>query len=277
MIEQGRQIELKIAKRSTFGLFLSDEAGEEVLLPNKYCRDEMKPGDSLMVFAYKDSEGRLVATTLKPKILLHEFALLKVTAVTAVGAFMDWGLEKELMVPFREQKQNMEENRWYIVYLDLDKKTDRLYASNRLERFLQNEKISVKEGEEVTLVVQQKTDMGYSVIINHQHKGLIYDNQIFRQIKVGDCLKGYVQKVREDKKIDISLQALGFRNFNDSNSQIVFSKLEESGGFLALNDKSSPEEIYAQFGISKKAFKKSIGALYKQKLVLIQPDGIKLV
>lgn len=277
MIEQGRQIELKIAKRSTFGLFLSDESGEEVLLPNKYCSEEMKPGDSLTVFAYKDSEGRLVATTLKPKILLHEFALLKVTAVTAVGAFMDWGLEKELMVPFREQKQNMEENRWYIVYLDLDKKTDRLYASNRVERFLQNDQITVKEGEEVTLVVQQKTDMGYSVIINHRHKGLIYDNQIFRQIKVGDCLRGYVQNLREDQKIDISLQPIGFRNFNDSNSRIIYRKLEESGGFLALNDKSSPEEIYTQFGISKKAFKKSIGALYKQRLILIEPDGIKLV
>lgn len=277
MIEQGKQIELKIIKRATFGLFLGDESGEEVLLPNKYCSDEMKPGDQTTVFVYKDSEGKKIATTLTPKIFLHEFALLKVMAVTAVGAFMDWGLEKELMVPFREQKQKMEPSRWYIVYLDLDLKSDRLYASNRVERFLQNEQITVKEGEEVALVVLQKTDMGYSVIINHVHKGLIFDNEIFREIRIGDKLRGYVKRIREDQKIDVSLQAIGFRNFNDSNSELIYKKLEENDGFLAFTDKSSPEEIYSQFGISKKAFKKSLGALYKQKLIEIQPGGIKLL
>ena len=275
MIEQGKQIELKIIKRATFGLFLGDESGEEVLLPNKYCSDEMKPGDQTSVFIYKDSEGKKIATTLTPEIFLHEFALLKVTAVTAVGAFMDWGLEKELMVPFREQKQKMEPGRWYIVYLDLDLKSDRLYASNRVERFLQNEQITVKEGEEVALVVLQKTDMGYSVIINHVHKGLIFDNEIFREIRVGDKLRGYVKRIREDQKIDVSLQAIGFRNFNDANSELIYKKLEENDGFLAFTDKSTPEEIYSRFGISKKAFKKSLGALYKQKLIDIQPDGIK--
>lgn len=277
MIEQGKEIDLKISKRATFGLFLKDESGEEVLLPNKYCSEEMKPGDSVKVFVYKDTEGRRVATTMIPKIYLHEFALLKVSAVTGVGAFMDWGLEKELMVPFREQKQKMEAGRWYIVYLDLDKKTDRLYASNRLERFLQNEQISVKEGEEVELVVQQKTDLGYSVIINHVHKGLIYDNQIFREIRIGDKLRGFVKKVRADQKIDISLQALDFHSFNDSNSRLIVHKLEENGGFLAVTDKSSPEEISLQFGISKKAFKKSLGALYKNRIIEIRPDGIKLI
>ena len=277
MIEQGKEIKLIISKRATFGLFLKDESGEEVLLPNKYCSEEMKPGTPVRVFVHKDSEGRKVATTQTPKILLHEFALLKVTAVTGVGAFLDWGLEKELMVPFREQKQKMEVGRWYIVFLDLDEKTDRLYASNRVERYLQNDQISVKEGEEVVLVVQQKTDMGYSALINHKHKGLIYDNQIFSEIRIGDRLKGYVQKIREDQKIDISLQPIGFRNFNDSNSQLIYSKLEENGGFLAITDKSSPEDIYAQFGISKKAFKKSLGALYKQRMIDIRPDGIKLL
>lgn len=275
MIEQGKQIELKIIKRATFGLFLGDESGEEVLLPTKYCSEEMKPGDQIKVFVYKDSEGKKIATTLTPKIYLHEFALLKVSAVTGVGAFMDWGLEKELMVPFREQKQKLEVGRWYIVYLDLDLKSDRLYASNRVERFLQNDQLSVKEGEEVALVVLQKTDMGYSVIINHAHKGLIFENEIFREIRVGDKLRGYVKRIREDQKIDISLQAIGFRNFNDANSELIYKKLEENEGFLAFTDKSTPEEIYAQFGISKKAFKKSLGALYKQKLIDIQPDGIK--
>jgi len=277
MIDQGKEIELNIAKRATFGLFLADESGEEVLLPKKYCSEDMKPGDQVRVFVYKDSEGKKVATTLTPFIFLNEFALLKVTAVTGVGAFLDWGLEKELMVPFREQKQKMEVGRWYIVYLDLDLKSDRLYASNRVERFLQNEELSVKEGEEVDLVVLQKTDMGYSVIINHAHKGLIFDNEIFREIRVGDRLRGYVKHIREDKKIDISLQAIGFRNFNDANSELIYKKLEENDGFLAYTDKSSPEEIYSQFGISKKAFKKSLGALYRKKLIEISPDGIKLL
>ena len=277
MIDQGKEIELNIAKRATFGLFLADESGEEVLLPNKYCSEDMKPGDKVRVFVYKDSEGKKVATTLTPFILLNEFALLKVTAVTGVGAFLDWGLEKELMVPFREQKQKMEVGRWYIVYLDLDLKSDRLYASNRVERFIQNEELSVKEGEEVDLLVLHKTDLGYSVIINHAHKGLIFDNEIFREIRVGDRLRGYVKHIREDKKIDVSLQPIGFRNFNDANSELIYKKLEENDGFLACTDKSSPEEIYSQFGISKKAFKKSLGALYRKKLIEIRPDGIKRI
>jgi predicted RNA-binding protein (virulence factor B family) len=277
MIEQGKHIELKIAKRATFGLYLADASGEEVLLPNKYCSDEMTPGDTIEVFVYKDSEGKKVATTLTPKIFINEFALLEVTAVTGVGAFLDWGLEKELMVPFREQKQKLEMGRWYIVYLDLDKKSDRLYASNRVERFLQNDQISVKEGDKVALVVLQKTDLGYSVIINHAHKGLIFDNEIFQEIRVGDRLNAYVKKIRDDQKIDISIQPIGFRKFNDSNSELIFKKLEENDGFLAVTDKSSPDEIYSQFGISKKAFKKSLGALYKQRKIDIQPDGIKLI
>jgi len=277
MIEQGKYIGLKIEKRATIGLYLADESGEEVLIPKKYCTKEMKPGGQIEVFVYKDSEGKKVATTLKPKIFIHEFALLKVTAVTDVGAFLDWGLEKELMVPFREQKQKMEQDRWYIVYLDLDTKTDRLYASNRVERFLQNDQISVKDGEEVSLVVLHKTDLGYSVIINHAHKGLIFDNEIFQEIRVGDKLSGYVKNIRDDQKIDISLQPIGFRKFNDANSELIYKKLEENDGFLAITDKSSPEDIYSQFGISKKAFKKSLGALYKQRKIEIQPEGIKLL
>ena len=180
MIEQGRNIELKIAKRATFGLFLTDGSGEEILLPNKYCSEEMKPGGNITVFAYRDSEGKKVATTLIPKIFIHEFALLKVTSVTTVGAFLDWGLEKELMVPFREQKQKMTEGRWHIVYLDLDKKSDRLYASNRVERFLQNENIALKEGEEVDLVVFQKTDLGYS---DPEKRLKAYRNSLFFELQ----------------------------------------------------------------------------------------------
>jgi len=275
-MEQGKFTKLTIVKRSSFGLFLGNDTGEEVLLPNRYCSENMKPGMELEVFIYRDSEDRAVATTLIPKLTLHEFSLLKVTAVSEVGAFLDWGLEKELLVPFREQRQKMEAGRWYIVYMDLDEKTDRLYASNRLERFLSNENLSLSEGEEVALLVLQKTDLGYTVIINHLHKGLVFDNKIFQELHIGDRLKGYVKKIREDHKIDISLQAIGYRKFNDANSELIYNQLSEHKGFLPFTDKSSPEEIQNQFGISKKAFKKAIGALYRQKKISISSDGIRL-
>ena len=276
MIEIGKYIDLKILRKTSVGFFLGDEEGEEVLLPNKYCPENMKLEEELKVFVYRDSSEKKVATTLIPKISLHEFALLEVSSVSGVGAFLDWGLEKELMVPFREQRQKMEEGRWYIVYLDLDEKTDRLYASNRIEKFLQNEAVSLSIGEEVELLVLQKTDLGYSVIVNHAYKGLIYENEIFQELNIGDRLKGYVKNLREDNKIDISIHPLGYKNFNDANSELIFNALIEHEGFLPFTDRSTPEEIYSQFGISKKAFKKSIGALYKQRKIDIQSQGIKL-
>ncbi len=276
MIAQGKSCKLKIIKRASFGLYLGDGSGEEVLLPKKYCSDEMKPEGEVGVFVYRDSEGRKVATTLSPKILINEFALLQVSAVSEVGAFLDWGLEKDLMVPFREQRQKMEVGRWYIVYLDIDLKTDRLYASNRVEKFLQNDDISIKEGDEVDVLVLQKTDLGYTVIINNAHKGLIFDNEIFKELSIGENLKGYVKKIREDNKIDVTIQPIGYRNVIDVNSETIYKILVENAGFIAITDKSTPEEIYSQFGMSKKAFKKSIGALYKQRIISLQPDGIKL-
>jgi len=267
---------LSIIKRSSFGLYLGDGSGEEILLPKKYCTDEMKPEGEVDVFIYRDSEGRKVATTSNPKISLHEFALLQVNAVTGVGAFMDWGLEKDLMVPFREQKQKLVERRWYIVYLDIDPKTDRLYASNRIERFLQNDKITVREGDEVGILIWQKTDIGYNVIINNIHKGLIFDNEVFTTLRIGDRLPGFVKKIREDGKIDVAIQAAGYRNTNDANSELILNQLKKNEGFLPLTDKSNPDEIYSILGISKKAFKRSIGALYKQKLITLETRGIKL-
>lgn len=276
MIKQGEISRLSIIKRSSFGLYLGDGSGEEILLPNKYCTDEMKPEGEVDVFIYRDSEGRKVATTSHPKISLHEFALLQVNAVTGVGAFMDWGLEKDLMVPFREQKQKLVERRWYIVYLDIDPKTDRLYASNRIERFLQNDKITVREGDEVGILIWQKTDIGYNVIINNIHKGLIFDNEVFTTLRIGDRLPGFVKKIREDGKIDVAIQAAGYRNTNDANSELILNQLKKNEGFLCLTDKSNPDEIYSILGISKKAFKRSIGALYKQKLITLETRGIKL-
>lgn len=276
MIEIGQYNELAILRETSVGLFLGDESGEDVLLPNKYRPEKFEIGDKIEVFVYRDHEERKVATNLEPKILLNDFALLKVTAVTEVGAFMDWGLEKELMVPFNEQRQKMEEGRWYLVYMMLDKKTDRLFASNKIDKFLQNEVLTVKEGDAVDLVVMQKTDLGFSVIIDNVHKGLIYENEIFKKLNVGDKLSGFVKKIREDNKVDVSLHPIGYENFNDTNSELIFNKLIDNKGFLAVTDQSSPEDIYAQFGISKKAFKKAVGSLFKQRKITLEKTGIRL-
>lgn len=278
LIPIGHHQQLTILRHTSVGLFLGDEEGEEdVLLPNKYCPEDFTIGEKLRVFVYLDHEERKVATNIEPKIKLHEFAFLQVTAVSSVGAFLDWGMEKELLVPFREQRQNMEVGRWYIVYMDIDKLTDRLYATNKLEKRLQNEDLTIQEGEEVNLMVMKKTDLGYSVIVNQQHEGLIFDNEIFRQLHIGDKLKGYVKRIRDDHKLDISLSPIGFENFNDTNCEVILNELKEQNGFLPLADKSSPDEIYEILEMSKKAFKKAIGTLYKQRKIVIEPDGIRLI
>ncbi len=278
MIPIGQHQDLTILRHTTVGLFLGDEDGDEdVLLPNKYCPENFEIGVKINVFVYRDHEERIIATNLKPKILLHQFALLRVTSVSNIGAFMDWGLEKELLVPFREQRQKMEEGRWYIVYLDLDKKTDRLYATNKIEKRLKNEPLTVIEGEAVDLIIMKKTDLGFSVIVNQLHEGLIFDSDIFTKLNIGDKIRGYVKQIRDDNKIDISLQPIGFENFNDPNCELILNKLKAQKGFLPITDKSTPEEIHSKFGISKKAYKKAIGTLYKQRKIILQPDGIKLV
>lgn len=277
MIEVGKYNELKILRHTSVGLYLGDESGEDVLLPNKYCPENYDLDDIIKVFVYRDYEDRKIATNLTPKVFLNEFAFLRVVAVADVGAFLDWGLEKDLMVPFKEQRQKMEEGRWYVVYLDLDKETDRLYASNKIEKLLKNDVLTIKKGEEVDLLVMQKTDIGFSVIVNNVHKGLIFENEIFKELNIGDKLTGFVKKIRDDNKIDISIQPIGYDNFNDPNMDLIYSTLSENKGFLTITDKSSPDEIYLQFGISKKAFKKAIGSLYKQRKITIQPKGIRLI
>lgn len=278
MIPVGQHQELTILRHTTVGLYLGDDAGDEdVLLPNKYCPEKFALGDKLRVFVYRDYEERKIATNLMPKILLHQFAFLRVTSVSNIGAFMDWGLEKELLVPFREQRKKMEEGRWYIVYLDLDDETDRLYATNKIEKRLQNHTLTAKEGDAVEIMIMKKTDLGFSVIVNQQHEGLIFESDIFSKLNIGDKLKGYVKKIREDNKLDIQLQPIGFENFNDPNCEMILTRLAANDGFLAISDKSSPEEIYDQFGISKKAYKKAIGTLYKQRKITLEPNGIKSV
>lgn len=276
VIEVGKFQELTILRGVSVGLFLGDESGEDVLLPNKYCPAKYEVGAKMKVFVYRDHEERKVAVTTRPKILLHEFALLRVTDVTPVGAFLDWGMEKELIVPFREQRMKMEVGRWYVVYMDLDKDTDRLYASNKIDDFLSNEVLTVTEGEEVNLLVTHKTDLGYNVIVNNRHKGLVFSNEIFKPLNIGEKRKGFVKRIREDNKLDISLQPLGYRNAIDGNTEVVYQQLVKQNGFIPITDGSSPELIYEQFGMSKKAFKKAVGALYKEGKIALLDNGIKL-
>ncbi len=276
MIEIGKYNKLKILRQTSVGLYLGDDDGEDVLLPIKYCPEEFEIDEELNVFVYRDYAERKIATNLVPKVLLNEFAFLKVDEVSKVGAFLDWGLEKGLLVPFSEQRQNMEKDRWYVIFMALDEKTDRLYASNKINKLLQNDNLSVKKGDKVNLLVTKKTDLGYSTIVNNIHIGLIYNNEVFQDLNVGDKLEGYVKKIREENKIDIAIQAQGYRNFIDKNCETIFNVLKDNDGIAYINDKSSPDEIYDTFKMSKKAFKKAIGSLYKQKIIVINSKDIRI-
>lgn len=278
MINIGQYNTLEILRSTAPGIFLGELDGEEeVLLPNKYCPEAYDLGDKLDVFVYLDHEERPVATNIEPKIKLFEFAHLKVVDVNKYGAFMDWGLEKELFVPFKEQRQPMEVGRWYIVYLDIDNETDRLFASNKISAYLDNEDpLEVKVDEEVDVLVYEKTDLGYNVIIKDLHKGLIYNNEIFKDIRIGETTKAFIKKIREENKIDVALQAQGYYNANDSNEDLILAKLKETGS-MNIGDKSDPEVIKETFGLSKKAFKKALGGLYKKKMVKLGPEKTELI
>ncbi|TLV01252.1 CvfB family protein [Dyadobacter luticola] len=276
MLFIGKYNNLTIERVTSVGMFLSDVEGEEVLLPNQYLTDEMQVGDNIRVFVYLDSEDRPVATTETPKIVRNEFAFLEVKDVSEYGAFMDWGLIKDLFVPFREQSKTMEIGERYVVFLYLDQKTSRLLASAKIDKFLENERLTVKEGDQVELLVYQKTDLGFNTVVNQYHKGLIYANEVFRDLEVGDSLTGYVKKIREDNRLDISLQK-GSAEQIEPTSLLVLEVLKKENGFLNLSDSSSPEDIYKKFQISKKVYKKAIGGLYKQGLIRIATDGIYLI
>lgn len=277
MIHLGEFNTLKAYRKTDNGYYLCDEEElNEVLLPNKYIPQNLKTNDPIKVFIYKDSEDRLIATTLTPKILLHRFAYLPVVEVNRFGAFLDWGLEKDLMVPYAQQNKKMRRGGRYLVYLYVDEQTERLVASCKLHHFLQQEPITVEKGDEVDLIIWEQTDMGYNAIINNLHKGLIYKNEIFQKLRAGDRMKGFIKEIREDSKIDISLQRQGYSNVT-SNIDPILQALQQNNGFLPLNDKSAPDAIYQRFQVSKKTFKKAIGALYRERKIRIESDGIYLV
>ncbi|SHI77841.1 hypothetical protein SAMN04488096_104222 [Mesonia phycicola] len=279
MLSIGQFHTLKIDRDTPPGLFLKDDTGEkdnEVLLPNKYKPESFELEDEIEVFVYLDHDERPVATNLKPYVKLDEFAFLKCVEVNQIGAFLDWGLEKHLFVPYKEQAYPMKEGNWYLIFCYLDEETERLVASSKVNHFLDNTELTVEPFEKVNLIVTNKTDIGFNLIVNEIHQGLVYHDDVFQDLKTGDKLEGWVKKTRTDNKIDITLQRPGYRSI-EPNADAVMAELEMSNGFLPLTDKSSPDEIKAKLGISKKSFKKAIGMLYKKRLVSIEEDGIRII
>lgn len=265
-----------IAQRQTDnGIYLVDDEENEVLLPNKYIPEELMIGDSIDVFLYTDSEDRPIATNLTPKVFLYGYALLEVKDVAGFGAFFDWGLEKDLLVPLNQQARAVKEGEKHIVYLYLDDKTNRLAGSTKISSTLIKLAVDLKVGEEVKIMPYDASELGYSCIVNDKYQGMLYNNEIFENIHIGDILKGYVKKIRSDNKVDLSLNRFGYRAVDDNLSKVL-DALNANNGSLNLNDKSDPEEIKIQLGMSKKLFKKAVGALYKQKRIELSDKGITL-
>ncbi|MBS2098504.1 CvfB family protein [Carboxylicivirga linearis] len=271
----GKYNTLRVIKEVDFGIYLDGAENGEILLPTRYVPKNTNVDDELEVFIYLDSEDRVIATTEKPFATVGEFAFLQVKSVNKVGAFLDWGLMKDLMVPFREQEEKMEEGKYYPVYVYLDEESNRIVATSKMYTVLNNLLPEYEPGQEVDLFVYDKAEIGYKVVVNNLHSGMIYHSQLFQPIKLGDRLKGFVQKVREDDKIDISLQKPGYEAVEGQAAEIL-NLLKEKGGFLAVSDKSPADLIYKVFKMSKKSFKKAIGTLYKQRLIVIEKEGIKL-
>lgn len=276
MAQVGTTNNLRVVKQISFGCYLDGGEHGEILLPRRYVPEDVKVDEYIDVFIYFDSEDRIIATTEEPNIKLGEIAMLQVVSVTQSGAFLDWGLSKDIFVPFREQKQRMEEGNWYIVALYVDHETDRLAASAKIEKFLDNTPPNYNAGQEVDLMIYNQTDLGYNAIVNNAHWGVLYENEVFRHLSRGKKLKGYIKKVRDDEKIDLILQKSGYEKV-DEISKAILDKLEKNNGVLWLSDKSEPEEIYRMLGISKKVFKKAIGALYKAKLIALDENEIRLL
>jgi len=275
MFNLGVKNTLRILRGTSVGMYLGDEEGNDVLLPKKYIPDDVIVGDDIEVFIYRDSEDRIIATTLEPKVQLNEFAYLQVMAVTGIGAFLDWGLEKDLFVPFKEQNKKLATGDWCAVYVYLDEETDRLVGSCKVNKFFEKENLELEIGQEVDLLVFEETNLGLNAVINNKYKGLIYENEIFQRIKLGTRTKGYIKNIREDKLIDVSLQKQGYANI-EPNAEKILEKLKANNGFLDVTDKSDANYIMYQLEMSKKTFKKAVGGLYKQRLIRIEDDGIYL-
>ena len=274
-VKLGKYNQLEVVKTVDFGVYLDGGDDGEILLPSRYVPEGCKPGDVLNVFIYLDNEERLVATTLEPYVQVGEFACLEVAWVNEYGAFLDWGLMKDLFVPFREQKMKMQKGHRYVVHAHVDEDSNRIMASAKVERYLSKELPEYQPGEEVEVMAWQKTDLGYKVIVDNKFGGLVYQKEIFKPLEPGMRMQAFVRQVREDGKIDLTLQKDGLQKVGDF-AEILLQYIKDNGGHTSLNDKSAAEDIYDTFGVSKKTFKKAVGDLYKKRLVILVEGGIQL-
>lgn len=275
MLTLGTYQTLSVAREIDHGYILKEDKGAEVLLPGNLAFRELQKGENARVFIYKDSEERITATMQDPKITLNHIAALRVKDLTRHGAFLDWGLDKDLFLPHSEQTTRLQEGESYLVYLYLDEETDRLVASMKIDRLLDNTTLSVEEKEKVDLWILNETDLGYNVAINDKHRGLIYHNEFFDDISYGDKTTGYIKQIRPDHKIDVTLRPIGYDKV-ESRADVILDRLKKSDGYLDLHDKSDPDEIKDRLKMSKKTFKKAIGLLYRKEVIDIRDDGIYL-
>lgn len=274
MLQAGLFHTLKVLRLVEPGAYL-DDGDEGVLLPNRFLPKGLKRGDEVRVFIHHDSEGRPIATTQEPKGILGDIVLLEVVSVTPHGAFLDWGLMKDIFIPKSQQKSRMYAGDKYLVKIYCDEQTGRIAATEKIDFFLSNETLTVKEMELVDLVVYRRSDIGYVVIINNQHTGVIHFNEMFKNLETGDRLKGFIKTITDDHKIDVVAGKPGYEKVSDEVSRVL-QLLEDNNGYLPYNDKSAPEDIYDFFGMSKKVFKMTTGNLYKQKKIVFTQTGIQL-
>lgn len=274
-IELGKFNQLEVVKEVDLGLYLDGGEEGEILLPTRYVSEGCQVGDMLNVFLYLDIDERLIATTLTPLVQVGQFACLEVAWVNQFGAFLNWGLMKDLFVPFSEQKMKMQVGRKYVIHAHLDDESYRIVASAKVERYLSKDIPDYAPGTEVDILIWQKTDLGFKAIIDNKHSGLLYENEIFCTLETGMQMRAFVKQVREDGKVDLILQKPGFEKIDDF-SKTLLDYIKEHGGRIHLNDKSPAEDIYDTFGVSKKTFKKGVGDLYKKRLISLQENGITL-
>jgi predicted RNA-binding protein (virulence factor B family) len=275
MLNIGKINKLNVVKKQGADVYLDNGTSGKVLLADKKMSADCQAGDSLAVFVYVDNEGHLAATTKTPLAQVDDIAWLKVVSLNYVGAFLDWGLPKDLLVPFSEQHHEMEVGKSYLVKVFLDD-LNRIAATTKIDRFISDESTDFEIGQKVSLIIADKTELGFKAIVNNTHWGLLYQNELFQPLRKGQKLDGYIKKIRDDQKIDLSLHHPGYGKVVSLTDNILI-KLKENDGVLMLSDKSPPEAIYAAFGVSKKVFKQAIGALYKKKLITLDKNGIKLV
>ncbi len=276
MADIGKINTLKVVREQEFGVYLDADEHGEILLPRSEIIESLNIGDEIDVFIYFDSEDRIIATRKESKIKVGEFAVLTVVSITPIGAFLDWGLSKDLFVPFSQQKQKMEVGHNYLVHAYYDEKSHRIAASSKIDKFYRNQLHDYTDEQMVDLIIGNETDLGYKAIINGSDWGVLYKNEVFQKLEYGQQIKGYIKKVREDGKIDLCLDKPGPQKV-DKVSQSILDKLQENNGYLSITDKSSPDVISNMFGVSKKTYKKAIGALYKRKHIILEENGIRLI